>query len=411
MYIRLFRDAAPGDGGGGDNKPPIISLSDIEKTIQERQNKGGFNTDPSKKPPADIKEPDKKEPDTSGIKPGDGKDKLPDLADKDKIPEGKKMGPDGKTLIDDPEYKKPVDPPAGDEPIVEPDVNDPLAFWESVNKLTGVPVEVTYPEGIDPISPEGVVLRENAVRDQAVDTWEQTLKAKYPRAYAYMMHHMEGGSDEEFMNAERGVSLPERTKVEGNVELATNYYKQDLINKGVDADIVEAQIAKAVKENKILEKGLAVYDRIRKEQEQELATVEERNKQNNTRIDGLIKAASTAVVNNLPNLGFVVPDAQKEAFTQFVDDHMQINRETGDVFLVTKFDQQNPKAQLEALVFQFFKGDLSKVIQKKIQTQATQRLRQQAEKTKIETPKDQGGNTTKKTFVPLAEMGGPRKKD
>src|SRR6478752_7434278 len=133
MYIRLFRDAAPGDGGGGGGTTtPPLSLSDIEKAIQERQNKGQFQTDPDKKTPPKVDPPP--------ITPGDGKDKIPDLTDKDKIPEGKKLGPDGKTLIDDPEYKKPEEkkddnpnPPNPDEPPADGDTNndDPLAFWES----------------------------------------------------------------------------------------------------------------------------------------------------------------------------------------------------------------------------------------------------------------------------------------
>lgn len=396
MYIRLFREAAAGGAGGGTEP---LSLSDIEKRIADKMSGKEPVVDPVVIPP---------------IKSGDGKDKLPDLTDKDKIPEGKKLDADGKTLIDDPEYKKPdpvIDPKA---PVVDPvvddgdadDSDDPLAFWEDVNKRTGIPVKVEYPEGIDPISPEGVVLRETVVRDQAVAMWEDSLKERYPRAYAYMMHHMEGGSDAEFLNNERGVSLPDRVTVEGSIELQTNLYKNDLLNKGVDPDIVEAQLANTIKKNQLGEKALGIYDGILKDQQAELSRIEVRNKQAAEQFDKIVKTVSTKVEQSLPNLGFVVPEARKTDFLKYVDDHMQYDRGTGKTYLVLDFDPENPKTHLEAMAFQFLGGDLNKIVQQKVTTKASQRLRQQADKTKVRQPTSQQDDTGKDTFVPLSQMGG-----
>ena len=70
-------------------------------------------------------------------------------------------------------------------------------FFADVDELRGDTIEVEYGE-VDPMSPEGVVLRERAVEDQAIENFENYLEAKYPKAYGYLMHTMAGKPEEDF---------------------------------------------------------------------------------------------------------------------------------------------------------------------------------------------------------------------
>jgi len=412
MYIRLFRDAGAAGGSSGGNLG--LSLSDIEKKIkdkaaggqqystdpdrqqQQQQNDGGQQQQQNQNQNQDDN--NQQQQNDGGIKSGDGKDKKPDLKDQQQKQDQQQQQDDNSQQQQQNQDNNQDDNTGGDDNQDD----DPMAFWTSVNKLTGYDVKVEYPEG--------VVLRENAVRDHAVDQWEQQLREKYPRAWAYMMHHMDGGSDAEFLNTERGIALPERSVVETDVEVATRYFREDLRAKGIDDEIIDQQIAKAVKDNKITEKGLAVYDRVKKEQETERNQIEERNRQNNARIDGIMKTAITKVEKAIPELSFVVPDNRKADFVKFADEHMQIDPKSGEIFMVTKFGDTNAKAVLEALAFQFLGADLGKIVQKKVSTQAAQRLRQSADRTKVKQPTDQGQQQQQTDFVPLSQMGGPSRK-
>lgn len=310
------------------------------------------------------------------------------------VPEGKKLDVDGKTLIDDPDFKPVVDP-------LEPEED----FWGEVEKHTGRKVEVKYPEGIEPASVEGAAVRELAVRETAINDWETGLQKKFPRAYAYMMHHIDGGSDEEFLGGSTGVSLPERTIVESTVDVQVQLLKQDLLNKGVDPEVVEVQVASDIKKNLVKDKALKIYDGIQTAQIAELAKITQRNLVEQTRVDNLIKGMSTALESTVATMGFVVPEAQKSEFIKYVEDNLRLDKSTDTFYIYQPLKKEDIKSHMEALFFQFAKGDLSKIVAKKVQTQAAQKLRINVEKTKKPLPNNPDTDNNNKNFVPLGSMG------
>lgn len=421
--MKFYYNAGTGAGGGGAATPALpLSLSEIEANIAK--NRAATPSSASSPTSVDVPVPEKKD-DT--IQTGTGDPKLPDITDpknRHPAPEGKIYAPDG-TLIDDPNFKKPdpnkIEVPAGkkldadgktliDDPDYKPDVDpnaepDDVNFWEEVEKVTGRKIEVKYPENVDPESVEGTVLREAAVRESAVAEWEQNLQERFPRAVAYMMHHMEGGSDDAFLNNERGVSLPERTVVESTVDVQTQFVRNDLIGKGVDTEVVDAQIAKLIKDNKIKDKSLAIYDAIKKGQEQELAQLQTRAVQEKTRVDSVINGMTSRLQKVLPDMGFIVPETERAKFMDFVMDNVQYDKKIDKFYIVQDLDIENPQIQLQMLYLKHMNGDLGKIAQKKIMTQAVQTIKIGAKKTKIgasnqpEDRKEQGG------YVPLGQMG------
>lgn len=402
MYQRLFREAGAPGGGGAPPLPP--SMQEIEAAAKEKLANDG-------------KLPDKQ--DGGGIKPGDGKDQLPIIptlpAPEGKIynpqgeivddpnykapdpilpPAGKKFDVDGKTLVDDPDYVAPED-------VIEEEVN----FWEEVEKRTGKKVEVKYPEGVEPDTIEGAAVREQAVREHAINEWEENMRREFPRALAYMVHHMEGGSDTEFLNNERGVSLPERATVEESVEVQTQFVKGDLLRKGVDEDVADAQVAKLIKDNKLKDKSLTIYDAVKTGQATELQQVETRKKQMQAQVDNTINTFTTKIEKMLPDLDFIVPEANKKQFMDFFVNNLQYDRTTNKFIIVQDFNIDDPKLQLQSLFLQHVAGDLTKIIKKKVSTEAAQKLRLRATKTQTK-PINQSDNTNKtQSYVPLGSMG------
>lgn len=73
------------------------------------------------------------------------------------------------------------------------------SLYEQVDELNGIALEVDY-QGKDPLSPEGVIIREEAIANAAVEDYDAQLKEKFPRAYKFLTHLQAGGKEEDFFN-------------------------------------------------------------------------------------------------------------------------------------------------------------------------------------------------------------------
>jgi hypothetical protein len=113
----------------------------------------------------------------------------------------------------------------GDDSTTENDLT-PEVFFGEMEKLSGVKYEIEYPEGVNPLSPEGFVHRDKLVRNKAVDDYEAFLKETDPRSYAYMLHRQSGKPDEEFFGEHKGFILPTTEQLAESIDVQRNVYKQ-----------------------------------------------------------------------------------------------------------------------------------------------------------------------------------------
>lgn len=382
-FFRIYREAGAAAANGATDLPP--SLQDIDKVDPKKP-----DTKPEDKKPDDNKPEDKK-PDETGIKSGDGNNKPEDITDKDKKPDNK------------PEDKKPnEDKKPEDEEEEQPEED----FWGAVEKLTGQPVEVKYPEGVDPISPEGVVLREKAVRDQAVKSYEAWLKDAYPRAYAYFIHHSEGGEDTEFFNNDAtSIQLPTKDAMNESVDIQTQVYKMDLKARGIDDEAIEVLVAKAIKDNKLKEKAEASWGTIDTARRTHLQQLEQAQQAAKAKADTDIASMTERIGKVITNdISFVVPEAERPAFQQFITNNMQYDAASGKFYLVQEVKDDNINALMESLLFQHKKGNMEKIIDKRVKTKVAQRLRLQADKSKQGTSSQEDTTNTGRQYIPLSEI-------
>lgn len=397
MYkIRLFRE--DGAGAGGGSKQP--SLADLDN-------------DSSYKAPAPAPAPS---PGASDIQPGDGTPKPPVLgADGKPVP---KQGEGGKPepKPGDADYvAKPGDEgyvpkkgeegyvlQPGDEGYVEPPQEQ---FWEVVEKLTGKKVEVQYPDGVEPDTPEGAAVRETAVRTQAIQEFEAYLEQDDPRAYAYAMHRKAGKSDEEFFGNKRvSYTLPDIASVEQSADLQAAVYKHDLIAKGVDEDEAESLVQAAIKSNKLKDKAIASHkaiDTAQKEQVNNLKIEQEKIQQ--VQVQAETRLLST-IKDTMADMSLIVPEAEKPRFEKFFIDNLQYDQASGKFLLVQELSEKELKLQMESMLFQFMKGNLDNIAKKKAGTIVAQKLRLQAGKANGAPIKDQSLGGSAKSKLTLGEI-------
>lgn len=289
------------------------------------------------------------------------------------------------------------------EEVIEEVIEDnPEAFYEAVAAITGEEIAVDYGE-IDPLTPAGVAIRDAAIRADEVEKWENHLKTEDPRGYAYILHRQTGGTDESFF-AQRGLVLPELAELSESVELQSDIYRQSLIAKGVPEDVADTAVERAIKDNKLMDRAKDAYTTIRADQENQLKQIEEANKQEH---EAFVQRCAnvTATLDNVVDAGelnFVVPETKKLAFKEFVSNSLR--HEGGKFYAVSELDGKNTKEVMNALYFQFIKGDLNGLVARKAETKAVQRL-------KLATKSAAGGLLSSKeaanpstTYVPFGSI-------
>lgn len=275
-------------------------------------------------------------------------------------------------------------------------------FFAKIDAKSGMPVKVEYPAGVDPLSPDGVYIRDQVVREQAKLEFQQSIRAGNPRGYAYMLHLENGGTDEEFLGKGVGLSLPERTLVETDVAAQTMLMKLDLKAKGIDDDTITTIVEKAVKDNKLKEKSLLAYDGIATDQKNQLLLIEQREQQSIAREQQLSTAFFSSADKIMPNMRLIVPDADKPGFKAFMDENVRIDN--GQIYLIKPINAENLQQTMEAMFLMFKNGDLSKIVQKQAATLTSQRLRTSLDATKITGPKSGTETKVLPSSVPLKDI-------
>jgi hypothetical protein len=362
--IRLMRNA-DGSSAGGGQLPP--SLSDLDNPTPPNL---GEN------PPAGDPPPE----------PIEGVDADGNLLE-------------GYERLEDGTVQK-VEPPAGDDDD-DDDLNevDPAEFWKSVDTLTGKPVAVEYGD-VDPLSPEGVAMRESAVREVAVEEFDEYMRVTYPRAYAYFLHTQNGGSDEEFFDTP-AQGMVDRAKFESDPDIQAHWITTDLVNRGVPAEVAKATVDSYIKSNSLKEKALEVYQATDASNRARLAEMEETNKKAQQVYTQSVQALNESITKTIKSdMKLVVPEAKQREFQQFVLDRVQHD---GKKFFFVQEVGQDLNTALDALYLQYVKGDLKSLVEKRAQTKAVHRLGQRIKADATQT-RGSASSSGSKGYIPLSQI-------
>lgn len=363
-FVRLYREPNP-SSGGGDPLPP--SLADID------------NQDPTPTPPAEPP-----------AEPVEGLD-----ADGNVL-EGYEQLEDGTVQ----KIEEPADDQDDlDEPEDEGSGIDPTEFWKTVENMTGKPVEVEYGD-IDPLSPEGVAMRESAVRDSAVKDFDEYIKDQYPRAYAYFLHVQGGGSDEEFFS-EPSQGLVDRDTFESDPDIQANWILNDFYRKGIPEEVAQATVDSYIKNNQLRDRALKIYNEQEALDRQRLAQMEEQSRQSRDQFQRSIQDLNSTLDKTIKSeMKVIVPESKQADFKKYVMDKVQHD---GQKFFFVQEVGQDINTALDALYLQYVKGDLKSIVEKRAQSKAVQRLGQRVKSDRSKSS-GSGDDSSSKGYVTLGEI-------
>lgn len=281
---------------------------------------------------------------------------------------------------------KPTEEPEEEEEGEEATEED---FWGAVEKITGNSVDVDF-AGVDPISPQGVALREKAVAERAVDEFLDQLQAKQPKVYKAFEHAMAGGSIEDlFTPGEKDyskVAIKEDDEDHAKLVLREYYQKRGITNEGRLQRMIAAD---EESEEGLVKQAQGALQEMKVSQETEQKEKFEQQKIRKQRQDALddkMVGDINTTINSLQLANFKIPTRKEaEEFSSFVRERLQRDGSGGYLF-ITPIEPGNLEKQLQTEYFRFKKGDLEKLITTKAITKNTENLKLRIQKEK-ETPK------------------------
>lgn len=301
----------------------------------------------------------------------------------------------------DPPADLPVDPNAPVDPPVDSDA-DPDAeltvedFYKQVDALHGQDIfgQIQYGE-TDPMSPEGVKMRDDYIAAKAADDLEKQIAAADPRAYAYLLHRQNGGSDDDFFQIKSFV-LPAMDKLEESVDLQRTVYSEALKAKGSTEKQIATLLKASIDSKELLDDAKAAWKEI-SDRDKDIATKAskahaETVKQHNTDLQ-MLSSAVNQVLTNSNDFGYQVPDTDKAAFEQAFKD--SVYYENGQFWLMKPITTATLPKIMETELFGHLGGKLGKMIEKKAQTVSAQRFITKAKAGEAKPKGAPGENTTK----------------
>ncbi len=291
----------------------------------------------------------------------------------------------------------PVDPDK-DEP--EGDEIDPVAFYADVEKIHGIAVDVDFGT-VDPLSAQGVAMRDQALMEKALDDFFDKLEDMHPKAYKALEYSLHGGDISELFT----VGEKDYTKIQ-IAEDDEAHAKQILSEYYQRKGITEKKIQRLIEADEESDEGVikTAQGALKEMQDIQLAAQEEKLKARQAQ-DAIVKAQNKKMLGDLSQtIGsmklntFQIPNKKEaEAFFDFVRSGIQ-RLDDGTYVITVPLDNKNLESQLQAEYFRFKKGDLSQLIQTKANSQQAMRLGQRAKaekQTPASTQNPSGGRTLK----------------
>lgn len=271
------------------------------------------------------------------------------------------------------------------------------SLYEQVDEFTGNKLEIDY-EGIDPMSVEGVARREQVIREAAAREFDQTIKAKYPRAYQYMLHLSQGGKEEDFFKPENQ-NFTSLTIKKDDPAQQEQILRAVLAAKGNSPVIIDASIT-SLKDGQLYETAKAELEAIQAVQKQRELQREQQAEAKKRREDQEVEQFSnqldSAIVKGFD--GIVVPQVERDKFQKFV--YEQLDYQNGNFMLVKRIDPKELSKMLKTAYFEFKGGDLKGLIDRSAATKNALKFKS-AIKVEI-VPKGAGTQASK--YVPLGSI-------
>ncbi|UCD07853.1 MAG: hypothetical protein JSW41_02715 [Candidatus Aenigmatarchaeota archaeon] len=259
-------------------------------------------------------------------------------------------------------------------------------FFKEVQGITGIELEVDYGDS-DPLTPEGIAKRDQALASAAIDSQMQYLEENFPRAYRVLQHEANGGNVEDLFKANyvdySKIELKEDDADQHKRILQEHYMEKGMsesrakrnIEMDEDSEGGTYQAAKEVLAEKV-KKQKDDEDKVLKDQE---AAAKQQQEYDNQMRKIVEDVATSGKVGN-----FQIPKADQKEFYNYALSNISRNPQGGYSFVIP-LNSETLDGVLQQAFFAYKGGDLSKLVETKATTKNAQKLRLNVKSTKKDT--------------------------
>jgi len=327
------------------------------------------------------------------------KDAKGNVLTKEQVAAAKELETKVNTILNKPEDQWTPEEKKFIEENTEPTEENKKSVYQQIDEQRGLDLGIDYGD-VDPLSVEGVALREEVLEKRAVKEYDNTLKAKYPRAYQFMVHVAQGGKEEDFFKPEnadfKSLTINKEDKA-GQEKIL----RMALAAKGNSSAIIEAVITSVKDKVALYETAKEELEKLQAEQNQKeqanLARANAMKQKEEQDYANLADSIETAVSKGFE--GIVVPEKDRRSFLDFLGSRLDYNNGR---FYVAK--ELNPKEITKELKYQYFEfkgGDLKGLVEREAKAQVARKIKS-AIKAEI-VPKN-GGTGGSSNYKPLKEI-------
>ncbi len=276
----------------------------------------------------------------------------------------------------------------------ETEVPDSQKFFEEVEKITGNTIEVDYGK-IDPLSPQGVALREKAIREDALEIFLGEIEDKFPAAYNALQYAYKGGDISELFTHTTGRDYTKVEIKDEDEDLAKDILKEYYRGKNIKDEARLARLIAADEDSEggVVKEARSALAEMKEEQvgKQSKLLAEQQQKDEERKKRDRILISSIDENLEKRDLGdFKIADrAEAVAFREFLMNSVRRTPD-GKYEFATIIEPTNLNKLLQYQYFQYKNGDLSKVIRQTAKTENVKnlKLRLQGEQQKMKKQKD-----------------------
>lgn len=235
-------------------------------------------------------------------------------------------------------------------------------LYKKVDELAEFEYEIEYGD-VKPDSPEGILLRENVIRDVAVQEYVEQMRATMPRAYEFLTHIANGGKEEEFFAIQNKDFL--NVVIDKNDKGAQESILRTALQiKGNSPEQIDAVVTYFKDNGKLLEQANKELEALQNNQKAVKAK-EERDAAEAAKAERAAKQEMYTSIQNSIVSGFdtvVVPKDEQAAFTKFVAGRVYYDK--GGFVVKKNLDAKELAKELKVAYFEFKGGDLKSLAER-----------------------------------------------
>lgn len=240
-------------------------------------------------------------------------------------------------------------------------------FYPDLSKLLGIELneDTEYSNDL-----EGAAEYIKYVVEQNINKYEEDLK-QHDLAYKALELSRNGGNPYDlFKNTEQITEIDENNKIQQRT-----FIEKYLLGKGLDSNTANIIIERAEEDDKLLDTAKGYLELFKKDNEAKQQQILEETKQ--AKLEQLNKDKS--FVSNIQNVIesgnievnskiFKIPAKEKEEFMSHIKNGLQYNGKGGYQIAIDIDDKNTINEVLQALYFNFKKGDLTSLVNRRANT-------------------------------------------